>query len=114
MTTSPTRQYPGYRVPHYESADLTLTLAQEASLDSKPSSRVEVKAKDKPLRCGQTEEIFVKYTIAGEQPSKDWALMYMVSNQGQFRSRAMASLLSTTLVGTEEMAKGPTAGCYTA
>lgn len=66
VSTSPTKEYPGYRTPHILDADHTLSLAQEATSESKTSSTFEVKGKDKPLACDTEEEITVKYTIVGE------------------------------------------------
>lgn len=80
VSTSPTREHPRYRTPRIEHGEHTLSLAQEASSESKTRSSFEVKGKDEPLRCGEEEEIIVKYTIVGEAPgSVD--LMYFVSKE---------------------------------
>lgn len=80
VSTSPTLKYAGYRTPHYENGIHTLSLAKEASPEIKTSSSLEVKEKDKPLRCGKEEEIFVKYTVVGETKGPV-DIMYFVSEE---------------------------------
>lgn len=80
VSTSPTLKYAAYRTPYYENGIHTLSLAKEASTEIKTSSSLEVKQKDKPLRCDSEEEIFIKYSLVGEtQGSVD--IMYFVSEE---------------------------------
>lgn len=79
VSTSPTNEIARYRTPYIEKGDHTLTLAQEASSESKTRSSLEVMEKDKPLRCGEDAEIIVKYTLVGEAQGT-MELVYYVSN----------------------------------
>lgn len=80
VSTSPTREHPRYRTPRIEHGDHSLSLAQEASSDTKTTSGFEVKGNDKSLRCGEEEEVIVKYTIVGEAQGT-LELTYLVSNE---------------------------------
>lgn len=80
MSTSPTREYPGYRTPHIQGAEHTLSLAQDATPESKTSSTFEFKDKDKPLPCSSKADIVFKYTIVGETRGQ-LELYYYVSNR---------------------------------
>lgn len=80
VSTSPTQKYARYRTPYYENGIHTLSLAKEASTEIKTSSSLEVKQKDKPLRCDHEEEIFIKYTVVGENEGPV-DIMYFVSEE---------------------------------
>ncbi|XP_068601521.1 alpha-2-macroglobulin-like [Brachionichthys hirsutus] len=81
ISTSPTLGYSGYRFPHYENADHTLSLAQEFSQDIITVSSLEVTKKDGPLRCDREEDISIKYSVVGEaQASVD--VMYLILSRG--------------------------------
>lgn len=80
VSTSPTLRYAAYRTPYYENGIHILPLAKKASSEVKTVSSLEVKQKDKPLRCDNEEEIFIKYTVVGEtKGSVD--IMYFVSQE---------------------------------
>lgn len=79
VSTSSTKEYPTYRTSRVENGDHSLSLAQEQSTDTKTSSSLEVTSKNKEaFRCGEEEEIIIKYTIVGESQG-DVPLMYYVS-----------------------------------
>lgn len=80
VSTSPTRAYAAYRTPQYENGIHMLSLAKEASTEVKTSSSLEVKQKDKPLRCDNEEEIFIKYSVVGETEGPV-DIMYFVSEE---------------------------------
>lgn len=68
VSTSPTNEYFRYGTPYIQIVEHTLSLAQEATPESKTSSTLEFTGKDKekPLPCGSAAYILVKYTIVGE------------------------------------------------
>lgn len=80
VSTSPTREYPRYRTSRIENGDHSMSLAQEASSETKTRSSFKFVSHDEPLRCGKEEEVIVKYTIVGETPGT-LELMYIVSNE---------------------------------
>ncbi|KAM6987443.1 alpha-2-macroglobulin-like [Tautogolabrus adspersus] len=58
-----------------------LTMAQDASLDSKTVSSLEVQKKEEPIPCDTEEDISVKYTIVGETQGSA-TLIYVVLARG--------------------------------
>uniref|UniRef100_A0A8C6T1T9 Alpha-2-macroglobulin n=1 Tax=Neogobius melanostomus TaxID=47308 RepID=A0A8C6T1T9_9GOBI len=58
--------YVGYRVPYHETGDITLSMAQQSSPDTKTVSLLEVKKTERALPCGSEEEITIHYTVVQE------------------------------------------------
>ncbi|XP_063762429.1 alpha-2-macroglobulin-like [Eleginops maclovinus] len=81
LSYTPTLIYQRDRTPYYEVGDHTVSLAQVSSPDTITVSSLEVKKKDKPLPCDKEEEIFIQYTVVGEdQGSVD--IMCLVLSRG--------------------------------
>ncbi|XP_078023473.1 alpha-2-macroglobulin-like isoform X2 [Epinephelus lanceolatus] len=69
------------RHPYYQEAVHTLSLIRPPSPHSITASSLELKKKDKPLRCDREETISIQYTIAGQsQSSVD--VMYLILSRG--------------------------------
>lgn len=78
ISKTPTLEYPGYRVPYHETGEVTLSMAQQSSPDTKTVSSLEVKTKEKEMACDTQEDISIIYTVVKEsQGSMD--LMYLVT-----------------------------------
>ena len=55
----------GHRTPYYEEGEHKLSLVQEATVDTKTVSSLEVK-KTNPLVCNGENQITIHYTVVGE------------------------------------------------
>ncbi|XP_075892095.1 alpha-2-macroglobulin-like [Nelusetta ayraudi] len=101
VSTSPTREYPGYRTPHIQGAEHTLSLAQDATPESKTSSTFEFKDKDKPLPCSSKADIVFKYTIVGETRGQ-LELYYYILSKGVIKGRGRKYIY----IGDESVTEG--------
>ena len=77
-SATPELQYRMYRVRHYEEGEHQLSLVQEATVDTKTVSYLEVKKTENPLLCNGENQINVHYTVVGETAGPV-DLMYLVS-----------------------------------
>uniref|UniRef100_A0A673C6R7 Alpha-2-macroglobulin-like n=1 Tax=Sphaeramia orbicularis TaxID=375764 RepID=A0A673C6R7_9TELE len=78
VSAEPSLRYPNYREPHFENGDITLSMAQESSLDTKTVSFLRVKKVEGPLKCHTDVTFSIQYTVVKEaQSSMD--VMYLVS-----------------------------------
>uniref|UniRef100_A0A8C6T0U8 Alpha-2-macroglobulin-like n=1 Tax=Neogobius melanostomus TaxID=47308 RepID=A0A8C6T0U8_9GOBI len=66
VSDKPVLEYVGYRVPYHETGDITLSMAQQSSPDTKTVSLLEVKKTERALPCGSEEEITIHYTVVQE------------------------------------------------
>uniref|UniRef100_A0A673C3P3 Uncharacterized protein n=1 Tax=Sphaeramia orbicularis TaxID=375764 RepID=A0A673C3P3_9TELE len=79
VSAEPSLRYPNYREPHFENGDITLSMAQESSLDTKTVSFLRVKKVEGPLKCHTDVTFSIQYTVVKEaQSSMD--VMYLVSS----------------------------------
>ncbi|KAM8853867.1 alpha-2-macroglobulin-P-like [Synchiropus picturatus] len=81
VSTTPSLDYPGYRVPFYESGEQTVSMFRSPSMDTKSVSSLEVQKKKEDIPCDQDTEISVRYTIAGEAQGSA-TLVYLVLARG--------------------------------
>ncbi|KAM9801271.1 alpha-2-macroglobulin-like [Neosynchiropus ocellatus] len=81
VSSTPSLQYPGYRVPFYESGEQSVSKFQTPSMDTKSVSSLEVQKKKEDIPCDQDTEISVRYTIAGEAEGSA-TLVYLVLARG--------------------------------
>uniref|UniRef100_A0A673C1F4 Alpha-2-macroglobulin bait region domain-containing protein n=1 Tax=Sphaeramia orbicularis TaxID=375764 RepID=A0A673C1F4_9TELE len=65
----PSLRYPNYREPHFENGDITLSMAQESSLDTKTVSFLRVKKVEGPLKCHTDVTFSIQYTVVKEAQS---------------------------------------------
>ncbi|KAM9359111.1 alpha-2-macroglobulin-like [Symphorus nematophorus] len=65
-STKPQLGQQGHRVPYYEEAEHTMSVAERPSEDTKTISSVEVQKIDSTLHCGNEQEITIHYVIVGE------------------------------------------------
>ncbi|XP_071372715.1 alpha-2-macroglobulin-like [Centroberyx affinis] len=80
-STTPIPGAYGYRTPHYENGEHTLSLVRPSTPDTKSVSSLEVKTQEKPLPCGGEQNISIQYTIVGEtQGSVN--VMYLILSRG--------------------------------
>uniref|UniRef100_A0A672YEJ6 Alpha-2-macroglobulin-like n=1 Tax=Sphaeramia orbicularis TaxID=375764 RepID=A0A672YEJ6_9TELE len=78
----PSPQFSTYRVPYFEPADITISMAQESSVDDHTVSFLKVKKTDRTWSCDTEDQLSIQFTVVKEQPSP-MALMYLVlSRQG--------------------------------
>uniref|UniRef100_A0A673C520 Alpha-2-macroglobulin-like n=1 Tax=Sphaeramia orbicularis TaxID=375764 RepID=A0A673C520_9TELE len=63
------KKYPNYREPHFENGDITLSMAQESSLDTKTVSFLRVKKVEGPLKCHTDVTFSIQYTVVKEAQS---------------------------------------------
>uniref|UniRef100_UPI003AAE80E9 alpha-2-macroglobulin-like n=1 Tax=Centroberyx gerrardi TaxID=166262 RepID=UPI003AAE80E9 len=81
VSTTPKQEYHSYRTPYYENGEHTLSLVQPSTPDTKSVSSLEVKTQEKPLPCGEEQNISIQYTIVGEtQGSVN--VMYLILSRG--------------------------------
>lgn len=75
-----TVEYDQYQMPYYNTEGHRINLAQDpSSLDTKPTSSLEVKTKEGELHCDTEEDITIKYTIVGET-QESVEIVYLVSD----------------------------------
>lgn len=64
---TPQLQFIPYRAVHYRTERHLVSLVQDQSLGTKIVSSLEVRAETSPLPCGQEQDVFITYTVAGEE-----------------------------------------------
>uniref|UniRef100_A0A673C6V2 Uncharacterized protein n=1 Tax=Sphaeramia orbicularis TaxID=375764 RepID=A0A673C6V2_9TELE len=69
LHVKPSLRYPNYREPHFENGDITLSMAQESSLDTKTVSFLRVKKVEGPLKCHTDVTFSIQYTVVKEAQS---------------------------------------------
>lgn len=74
---TPTLQYVPYRAVHYQTERHLVSLIQDQSLNTKIVSSLDVRATTSPMPCGQEQDVFITYTIAGEEEG-EMDLIYLV------------------------------------
>ena len=82
VSALPELKYPGYRRPHYQNSEQTLSLARPKTEDTPTISSLEVKKRETKLVCAQEELINVRFTFVGEAPGPV-DIMYLVRRMSQ-------------------------------
>jgi len=78
VSNLPEYAYEGYRTPHYEAGEHSVSLLRLSTPHTKTISFLEVMKKNNPLPCDREEVFTIQYTVVGEaQGSVD--VMYLVS-----------------------------------
>ena len=76
-SAKPVLEYHIYRTPYYVEGEHQLSLVQEATVDTKTVSSLEVKKTEDPLVCNGENHITIHYTVVGETAGP-LDLMYLV------------------------------------
>ncbi|XP_056297584.1 alpha-2-macroglobulin-like [Pseudoliparis swirei] len=81
VSNLPEYAYEGYRTPHYEAGEHSVSLLRLSTPHTKTISFLEVMKKNNPLPCDREEVFTIQYTVVGEaQGSVD--VMYLVLTRG--------------------------------